>query len=51
MTPKVALDMLSSWAKEVMPLKHIDAYNEAFLVLSKLVADAQARVVPAPTGA
>ncbi len=41
MTPQQALDFFTRWTQEVMPLKHIEQYNQAFVVLSKLIADAK----------
>lgn len=43
MTPQQALDFFTHWTREALPLKHIDTYNQAFVTLSKLIADAQAK--------
>lgn len=40
MSPDEALKFFRHWTMEVMPAKHIDTFNQAFLVLSQLVAAA-----------
>ncbi len=42
MTPQQALEFLRNWTLEIMPAKHIPTFNEAFTVLSRLIADAEA---------
>lgn len=46
MNPKQALDFLTHWAREAMPIKHIDAYNQAFVALSALVTAADDAAKP-----
>lgn len=38
MTPQQALDFLRNWTLEIMPAKFIPQFNEALVVLGKVLA-------------
>lgn len=50
MTPEQALQFFRQWTMEIMPLKHIDQFNTAFVLLSKLIEDAKPKPPDKPNG-
>lgn len=46
MTPEQALQFFRHWTMEVMPVKHLDQFNQAFRALEKVIADAQSQKEP-----
>lgn len=49
MTPQQALEFFRNWTLEIMPAKHIDVFNQAFVTLSRVIAEVDAaKQVPSP---
>ncbi len=40
MPPKQALELFATWSREVVAIKHIDTFNQAYVALAKLIEDA-----------
>jgi hypothetical protein len=47
MTPQQALELFRNWSMEVVAIKHLDTFNQAYVALSKLINDAS-KVKPEP---